>query len=119
MSTSNTHKRLRIALITALDVFDRFSWSGTYYYITRALQKHCGDVTVIGPMDASSEMFPGMLVHRGAKLLLKKNYAFRHTFAVSKRYAQIASTRLTHGSFDVVIALSGATELAFLQTDIP
>jgi glycosyltransferase involved in cell wall biosynthesis len=119
MPNSATQKRLRIALITALDVFDRLSWSGTYYYITRALQKHCGDVTVIGPMDAPREMFTGMLVHQGAKLLLKKNYAFRHTFAVSKRYAQIASERLARGSFDLVVALSGAMELAFLQTGIP
>ena len=119
MLNSNPQERLRIALVTALDVFDRHSWSGTYYYITRALQKYCGDVTVIGPMYAPYEMFIGMLVHQGAKLFLQKNYAFRHTFAVSKRYGRIASQRLAHGSFDVVVALSGATELAFLQTDVP
>lgn len=119
MFNSNTQRRLRIAIITALDVFDRRSWSGTFYYMTRSLQKYCGDVTVIGPMDASREMFTGMLVDKGAKLLLKKNFAFRHTFSVSKRYAQIASKRLVHHSFDVIIALSGATELAFLQTDTP
>jgi glycosyltransferase involved in cell wall biosynthesis len=119
MSNSNTGERLRIALITALDVFDRRSWSGTFYYMTRALQEHCGDVTFIGPMDASREMLTGMLVDKGAKLLLKKQFAFRHTFSVSKRYAQIASKRLAHRSFDVIIALSGATELAFLQTSTP
>ncbi len=62
MSDSNTHQRLRIALITALDVFDQCSWSGTFYYMTRSLQKHCGDVTVLGPMDAPLEMFAGMLI---------------------------------------------------------
>jgi glycosyltransferase involved in cell wall biosynthesis len=119
MSASNTHKRLRIALITALDVFDQRSWSGTFYYMTRSLQKHCGDVTVIGPMDASREMFIGLLLDKGAKLLLKKSFAFRHTFSVSKRYAQIASERLARHPFDVIIALSGATEIAFLQTHTP
>ena len=119
MSNSNAHKRLRIALITALDVFDRRSWSGTFYYMTRSLQKHCGDVSVIGPLDAQREMFTGMLVDKSAKLLLKKSFAFRHTFSVSKRYAQIASERLAYHPFDVVIALSGATELAFLETDTP
>ena len=119
MSDRSTQKRLRIALITALDVFDRRSWSGTFYYMTRSLQKHCGDVTVIGPMDASHEMFIGMLLDKGVKLLLKKSFAFRHTFSVSKRYAQIASRRLAARQFDVIIALSGATELAFLYTHTP
>ncbi len=119
MSDSNTHQRLRIALITALDVFDQRSWSGTFYYMTRSLQKHCGDVTVLGPMDAPREMFTGMLLDKCVKLLLKKSFAFRHTFSVSKRYAQIASERLARHPFDVIIALSGATELAFLQTHTP
>ena len=70
-------------------------------------------------MDAQREMFTGMLVDKSAKLLLKKSFAFRHTLSVSKRYAQIANERLAHHTFDVVIALSGATELAFLETDTP
>ena len=49
MFNSNTHKRLRIALITALDVFDRRSWSGTFYYMAKSLQKHCGDVNRYWP----------------------------------------------------------------------
>lgn len=119
MHDNHSQRRLRIALVTALDVFDRRSWSGTFYYMTRALQKHCGDVMFIGPMDASREMLPAFLMHKSANFLLKRNYAYRHTLAVSKRYAQIAGQRLANQKFDIVVALSGATELAFLQTTAP
>ncbi len=111
--------RLNIALLTAQDASDRRSWSGTYYYIAEALQKHCGDVSFIGPIDAFREMLPGRLTHTGAQLLLRKNFAFRHTYAVSKHYAKVATKRLATHSFDVIIALSGATEMAFLETDVP
>ncbi len=112
-------KRLNIALVTALDAQDRRSWSGTYYHLAQSLQKYCGDVTFIGPLSAFSEMLMGRLTHKSAQLFLHKNFAFRHTYAVSKRYAKVADMRLASGSFDVIFALSGATEIAFLQTDIP
>jgi glycosyltransferase involved in cell wall biosynthesis len=119
MSHSTPNERLNIALVTALDPLDRRSWSGTYYFITRALQKHCGDVTCIGPMDASRETLGGRLLHSGARLLCNKSFAFRYTSTVSKRYAQIAFERLRSRPFDVVVAVAGATELAFLQTPLP
>jgi glycosyltransferase involved in cell wall biosynthesis len=110
---------LNIALLTALDAQDRRSWSGTYYYLTQALQKYCGNVSFIGPLSASNEMFLGRLAHKSAQLFLHKNFAFRHTHAVSKHYAKVADTRLAGRSFDVIFALSGATEIAFLQTKVP
>lgn len=112
-------KRLNIALLTALDAQDRRSWSGTYYYLAQSLQKYCGEVSFIGPLSAFSEMLVGRLTHKSAQFFLHKNFAFRHTYAVSKRYAKVADMRLAGGSFDVIFALSGATEIAFLQTDIP
>ena len=115
----NKIRRLNIALLTALDARDRRSWSGTYYYLTQALQKYCGEVSFIGPLSAFSEMFLGKITHKSAQLFLRKNFAFRHTYAVSKRYAKVADLRLSRQSFDVIFALSGATEIAFLRTNIP
>lgn len=115
----NEIKRLNIALLTALDAQDRRSWSGTFYSIAQALQKYCGDVSYIGPMSADNEMFLGRVTHVGARLFLGKSFLFRHSQAVSKRYASIADERLEGQSFDVVVALSGATEIAFLQSTLP
>jgi glycosyltransferase involved in cell wall biosynthesis len=119
MPNNSQTKRLNIALVTASDPLDRRSWSGIYYFITQALQKHCGDVTCIGPMDASRAMWGGMLLHSSAKLLCNKNFAYRYSPTVSKTYAHIAAEKLATRPFDVVIAVTGATELAFLHTPLP
>ena len=115
----NRIRRFNIALLTASDAKDRRSWSGTYYYLAQSLQKHCGEVSFIGPLPAFSEMLLGRITHKSAQLFLHRNFAFRHTHAVSRRYAKVATTRLSGQPFDVIFALSGATEIAFLETDIP
>ncbi|GCF06888.1 glycosyltransferase family 4 protein [Dictyobacter arantiisoli] len=112
-------KRPNIALLTALDAQDRRSWSGTFYFIAQTLQKYCGDVSYLGPMSGGSEMLLGRALHTSAQLVTGKRFLFRHSRAVAKRYARIAQKRLTDKSFDVVIALSGATEIAYLQTALP
>ncbi len=116
---NNENKRLNIALLTTLDTYDRCTWSDTFYSIARTLQKYCGEVAFIGPLTATREIFVGRLIHSGAHLLLRKNFAYRHTYAIAKRYAAQADAWLSGRSFDIVVALNGATELAFLQTRIP
>lgn len=115
----NDTQRLQIALLTALDARDRRSWSGTFYSIAQALQKYCGDVTHIGPLSAANEMFVGRITHAASHLLLGKRFLFRHSHAVSMRYARVAAERLAARPFDVVVALSGSTEIAFLKTTLP
>lgn len=116
---NNKTERLNIALLTASDAQDRRSWSGTHYYLAQSLQKYCGEVSYIGPLSAFNEMLVGRITHKSAQLLLHKNFAFRHTYAVSKRYAKVTDKRLAGQSFDVIFALSGSTEIAFLETTIP
>ncbi|GCE23428.1 glycosyltransferase family 4 protein [Dictyobacter kobayashii] len=116
---SDDTKRLKIALLTALDAQDRRSWSGTFYSIAQALQKYCGDITYIGPMNAANEMLFGRMTHVASRFLLGKNFLFRHSRAVSKRYASLASERLAARPFDIIVSLSGATEIAFLKTTLP
>lgn len=69
---NNQEKCIRIAYLTFRDAQDRRTWSGTYYYMAQALQKNCGEVTYIGPLDASTEKLVGRIVNRGSKILLKK-----------------------------------------------
>lgn len=116
---NNETGRLNIALLTALDAQDQRSWSGTHYYLAQSLQKYCGEVSHIGPLSAFSEMLVGRVTHKSAQLFLHKNYAFRHTYAVSKCYAKTIEKRLAKQPFDVIFALSGSTEIAFLETSIP
>src|SRR5690242_4821324 len=49
MVQQNT-SRLRIAYLTQLDPFDKRSFSSGMYYMGQALQRHCGEVTYLGPL---------------------------------------------------------------------
>ena len=111
-------KRMKIAFLTSLNPADRRSWSGTIYHIAQALQKHCGEVSYIGPIDIK-EMLVGKAIHKSTQLLLKKNYMYHCSFLFSKKYGRVASKLLTGQQFDVIVAPSGTREIAFLNTDIP
>ncbi len=111
---------LKIAILTAstLQNRKRSSWGGTVDQIIRALQKHCGEVYRIGAIYPKRRVV-GKIVHRASRFFLKKNYLYNHTFSLARKYAKVAEQRLAGQSFDVIIAPSGATEIAFLETDIP
>jgi glycosyltransferase involved in cell wall biosynthesis len=110
---------MKIAFLTSLDPQNKRSWSGTLYYMARALQKHCGELSYIGPLYAPKEMLIGKIVHRCSLLLFKKGFMYYHGALVAKRYAKIAARWLAGQRFDVIVAPTGAPEIAFLKTDIP
>src|SRR5205085_1986648 len=112
--------RINIALLTAHTLENRkqSSWGGTVDYMTRVLQKHCGEVHHIGSVSSKAKLL-GKVIHKSSRLLFRKNYAFNHTFAVSKEYAHAVAEKLTERQFDVIVAPSCGTEIAFLETDIP
>jgi glycosyltransferase involved in cell wall biosynthesis len=116
---SDEEKRIKIAYLTSRDARDRRTWSGTYYYMAQALQKHCGEVTYIGPLDASTQKLVGRIVNRGSKALLRKSYLYQHSFLVAKKYAKVASEKLAGRHFDVIVAPAGAQTIPFLKTNIP
>src|ERR1051326_4878561 len=110
---------MKIALLTSLDPGDIRSWSGIIFHMAQALQKHCGEVSYIGPMSAPREMFIGKVLHRGSQLFFHKSFMYYHGALVAKKYAKIAEQRLAMQDFDIIVAPTGAPETAFLKTDIP
>ncbi|HLI07678.1 MAG TPA: glycosyltransferase family 4 protein [Ktedonobacteraceae bacterium] len=119
MNELEKKKRPRIAFLTALTLQDRrSSWRITNRYMAAALQKYCGDVVDIGPIDIP-ELPVGKVVNKAARLLLKKGYMYYHSFYFAKRYASKLKKKLEGQSFDLLFGPSCATEVAFLETDIP
>src|SRR5260370_1532698 len=112
-------KSLKIAFLTSLEPQGKRSWSGSLYYMTRALQKHCGDVFYVGPMNAPIEILIGKIMHRSTRLFFRKNFMYFHSALVAKRYAKIAAQRLARQSFDGIVTPAAATEIAFLKADLP
>ncbi len=116
---SNENRRIKIAYLTYHDAQDRRSWSGLAYSMAQTLQKYCGEVSYIGPIDASRAKLRGKIINKISRSLLNKTYFYNHSFPVAKRYAEVAAQRLAGQSFDVVVAADGQMEIAFLEIDIP
>lgn len=113
-----TEKNLKIAFLTAEDPKNKSSWSGTNYSIARALQKHCGDVQYIGPINTNVNKITGLL-NRLSLLITKKGYEGGHSTLLSKRYAQIIKKRISKQDIDLIFAPAASAEIAYLETEIP
>ena len=113
------NKRLKIAYLSAEDPRDKHAFSGSTYYMAQALQKHCGDVHVFGPIDSFEKRIIGRAINKGTRLFLRKNTAYDRLVFVAKKHAKIAARLLAGQPFDVIFAPVAAPEIAFLETDIP
>lgn len=111
-------KPLKIAFLTAEDPKDKSTLSGTIYNTAQALQKHCGDVHYIGPINTKVTKVTGLL-NRISLLITKKGYEGGHSILLSKRYAQIIKKRISKQDFDLIFAPFASTEIAYLETEIP
>ncbi|MGH9765502.1 MAG: glycosyltransferase, partial [Blastocatellia bacterium] len=117
MPEENLGRRLRIAYLTINDPTDRRSWSGTDYCMARALEKHCGELFLMGPLQPLSQM-AGKSIRRVFNLL-GRTYLPAHTMSASKILGRMADRKLSETSCDVVFAPAGSSVLAHLQTKLP
>jgi glycosyltransferase involved in cell wall biosynthesis len=111
-------KRLRIAFLSARDPRDRRSWSGTLFSMAQALEKHCGDVFRIGPLQPFS-LRVGKAIYKSARILTNSTYLYTHTTSLSKKVGGMAGKRLAEIECDVVFAPAGSVVLAHLETRVP
>ena len=104
--------------MTADDPSDIRSFSGTHYFMSRALQEHCGDVHHLGRV--KPWVFTALRMRGAAsRLFTKKRYQHLLTLPLARSFARIFSSKLRQGSYDVIFAPAASTEIALLETDIP
>lgn len=125
MAQENGNKPLKIAFFSGITLQnerqDRHSsWRITNGYIVRALQKYCGEVVQVGPINLKNrDLLLGKILNRISQLTLRKRVLYYSSFYFSRQYAEIAAQKLSEISPDVIVASSSATEIALLQTNIP
>jgi glycosyltransferase involved in cell wall biosynthesis len=109
---------MKIGLVTASDARSRESWSGTHYYMAQALQRHCGEVSYLGPVKTIVKSGAGG-VGRGLELLFRKRYWHARSIVVALRYARILEHRISKQPLDLLVAPLALAEISFLKTKIP
>jgi glycosyltransferase involved in cell wall biosynthesis len=84
----------------------------------RALERHCGTVAAVGPVNLKSQS-PLRLAARLIRALTGKRYDFTRNPWLSRKYGRIFTERLRSGNYDWIYASSASTEIAFVQTQAP
>lgn len=110
---------MKIGLLHAYDTRDKRAWSGAIYCMAYTLEKHCGEIFHLSPIPFYKEMLLGRIINKCSRIFFRKNFRYHSSFLFAKRYAKVTSQRLVGQTFDVIVAPAGATEIAFLETDIP
>lgn len=110
---------MKIAFLTPGNPADRRSWSGIDYYMSHALQKHCGDVYYLGPVNPKIRLAFGKIINKASSILLNRRYAYLHSFLLAKGYAASLQRRLARSPADLVFVPSASPVVAFLDTELP
>lgn len=113
------NNRPRIAYLTASDPNDKRSWSGIHFSVVQALEKHCGNVTALGPYHPSGLIKRGRAYSFALRKLTGKRFDYSHSEKLARHYGKWFSEKLRAGRYDLVFATAASTELAFLDTDLP
>jgi len=85
----------------------------------QALNKHCGEVEILGHPDFSLTLFFGKVKSFLAQKILGKRFAYKHSKVLAKRYASYFNQKLSGKQFDVIFAPAASAEIAYLRTSIP
>ena len=109
---------MKIAFLTSHDPLDSRSWSGILLYMYKALERQCGDVVSLGPARQKLQL-AGKATAKALRILSGFNFDSTHTVALSKALARTFRQRIAAADFDVIFAPVAATELAYLDTELP
>lgn len=110
---------MKVAFLTHEDPQSRRSWSGIFYFMLRALQRHCDEVIALGP--AGEEWwFTFKVIRRLTRIVLRKNIDYSHTEILSRILGRTFRRKLSKFSdVDLIFAPVASTEIAFLDTSLP
>ncbi|MBS1745948.1 MAG: glycosyltransferase family 4 protein [Bacteroidetes bacterium] len=111
---------MKIAYLALNDPLDKKSWSGTTYYIAKALQKAGNEVEFLGPLKLPRWL--DKLLRAMAKfnrIVFRKEYITKYSLVLSWYSSKHFARRLKRKKFDCICAPAASAELGFLKTDLP
>jgi glycosyltransferase involved in cell wall biosynthesis len=115
-------ERIRIGFVHRFDAQDIRSWSGTLYFMARALEEHVGDVLYLGPDQSPKTRFivnSTARVNRLSGKIFGKRLVGDHNRILSMRLATYFQERLREVRCDILFAPAASVEISHLRTDLP
>lgn len=112
--------RRKIAFYCLNDPHDKRSWSGIPYYLGKTLQKNIGDVDFLGPVKVPwllEKTIRGMM--KFTRYIFKKEYLPQYSLLKNKYASWYLKQRMKGKRYDFLLAPAAASELAYLNTDLP
>jgi glycosyltransferase involved in cell wall biosynthesis len=84
----------------------------------KALQRHCGEVVPIGPLN-NRYISLGEILNKLAILTLGKKFDYMHSPLLAKEFARILKPKIKKNRYDILFFSAGSQLLADLDVDIP
>jgi glycosyltransferase involved in cell wall biosynthesis len=108
---------LRLGFLSAHNYLDRNAWSGSVYYMQKALQEKNIEFVYLGQAkkDSLGQKIWSRVWQNNHRLKMGSSPYVRKW----KRFASLAHRKLNQTSVDVILAPVAAAELNFLATNIP
>jgi glycosyltransferase involved in cell wall biosynthesis len=113
----NSHA-VRIALLTADDARNPRAWSGTPFYMARALRSQVGEPVFVGPLE-SYLLLALKAINRAVRILTGVQTLPAQSWPMARRYARLAERKLDEIGPDLIVAPAGSALLAALRTNLP
>lgn len=110
---------LTIAYVTVEDAADKRAWSGSLFFLAKALRDQGHTLILIGPLRPQPLLFLCRAFNQITLRLLGKRFHYRDSFILSKAYARIIQGRLRGTKADLVLAPAGLSAIAHLRSALP
>ncbi|HEY2726064.1 MAG TPA: glycosyltransferase family 4 protein, partial [Parafilimonas sp.] len=111
---------MKIAYLALNDPLDKRSWSGTTYYIAKALQKSGNDVDFLGPLKLPKWLDKTLrAIAKFNRVVFGKEYITKYSLLLSWYSARQFNKKLKGKIYDCICAPAAAAELGFLKTKLP
>lgn len=110
---------LVIGYVCVEDPRDRRTWSGTNFFLLRALEQMVERVELFAPLRPDPVLFLAKVFNFLSTRLLGKRYNYRDSHLLSRAYAKQLERALKQRPVDLIVAPAGLATTALLRTDIP
>lgn len=108
----------KIGFVTNGDALDVKMWSGTPFYMAKALEKHVVETIYIGPL--SSWALPLLKAYGNIlRRILGQDYSPHHSALAARQFAASAAKKIQEARPDVIFAPAGSNFARGVPADIP